>query len=72
MKMLDTILVPVVLGPGGDAAVETGLMLAQSFQSKLLLLHVIPDRVYPLMAEDPGIRWWLERLRETYGPYAGL
>jgi hypothetical protein len=20
-------------------------------------------------ATDPGIRWWLEFLRETYGPY---
>jgi nucleotide-binding universal stress UspA family protein len=46
--------------------VRTAQALAQAYQSKLLLLHVIPERVYPLMIEDPGIPELEKRLRERH------
>ena len=66
MRLLDTILVPVVFGPGGGAAVNTAQTLAHAFESKLLLLHVIPEKVYPLMADSPGIPALKRRLRELH------
>jgi nucleotide-binding universal stress UspA family protein len=66
MKLLETILVPTVFGPGSDAAVRTAETLASVFDSKILILHVVPQNVHQLIAESPGIPELERRLRERH------
>ncbi len=45
MRLLDTILVPIVVGPRSDAAVKTAESVAAAFNSKILFLHVVPQGI---------------------------
>ena len=66
MKPLDTILVGTIFSSRSDAAVRTAITLAKTFQSKVVLLHAIHERVYSLIAEHPGIPELERRLREEH------
>jgi nucleotide-binding universal stress UspA family protein len=52
MKLLETILLPTDFGKGFRPALDTAVALAKAFQSKLVLLHVIPESMIPFLSDD--------------------
>ncbi len=65
MKLVDTILVATDLGPVCDNILNTAVSLAKTYDSKILLLHVIPERVYQWVVDGPGIPELEKRIHDS-------
>jgi nucleotide-binding universal stress UspA family protein len=65
MELLETILLTTDFGTGSAPAIDTSVVLAKTFQSKLVLLHVVSEPLLPLLSDDGDIADIEQRLHEV-------
>jgi nucleotide-binding universal stress UspA family protein len=65
MKLLETILLTTDFGKGSAPAMDAAVALAQTFESKLVLLHVIAESLLPFLSDEGDIAEIEKRLHEV-------